>query len=331
MRPSEWLLARFHLLSRWGSAIYPLANWAIGNRVARWVLENTLHIAQGRKLPRFASRPFMRRAARKRLTKPTRRSGRKVLYFVDTYANYHDPQLADALVAVMEHNGVAVYVHPDQKPSGMGMITAGATAAARPLAAHNVHLLADAVRQGYHIVATEPSTVLCLTHEYLNLIDDADSKAVAANASEACSYLWRLHQQGKLQLDLKPLAAVLGYHHPCHLRAMQNTSAGENLLRLIPGLSIQHIERGCSGMAGLYGLTRENYRTSLRAGWGLISRLRDPALQGGVTECSACKMQMEQGTSKPTVHPLKLLAMSYGLLSNSTDLLAPHAKELWVS
>ncbi len=331
MRPSEWLLTRFNMLSAMGSAVYPLANWAINNRAARWVLEKTLGIAQGRKLPRLAPRSFMRRAARKRLTRPTRRSGRKVLYFVDTYANFHDPQLADALVAVMEHNGVAVYVHPDQKPSGMGLITSGVLGATRKLAAHNVHLLADAVRQGYHIVATEPSTVLCLTHEYLNLIDDADSQAVAASTSEACSYLWKLHQQGKLQLDLKPLNAALGYHQPCHIRALQNGSPSENLLRLIPGLAVQRIERGCSGMAGLWGLKRENYRTSLRAGWGLISRLRDPALQAGVTECSACKMQMEQGTPKPTLHPLKLLALSYGLLPAGAGLLTQRGTELSVS
>ncbi len=331
MRPGQWLLARINLLSAAGSAIYPLANWAITNRAARWVLEKTLGVAQGRKLPRFAPRTFMRRAARRRLTRPTRRSGRKVLYFVDTYANYHDPQLADALVAIMEHNGVAVYVHPEQKPSGMSLISAGATAAARRLAGHTIHLLADAVRQGYHIVATEPSTVLCLTHEYLNLIDDVDSQAVAANTSEACSFLWKLHQQGKLQLDLKPLRAVLGYHQPCHMRALHSTSPGENLLRLIPGLTVQKIERGCSGMAGLWGLTRENYRMSLRAGWGLISSLRDPTLQAGITECSACKMQMEQGTSKPTLHPLKLLALSYGLLPDATGLLNQRGTELTVS
>ena len=103
----------------------------------------------------------------------------------------------------MEHNNVAVYVHPDQRPSGMGFISMGSLGPARRLAAHNIHLLAEAVRQGYHIVATEPSTVLCLTHEYLHLIDDNDARAVAANTSEACTYLWRLHQQGKLQLDLQ--------------------------------------------------------------------------------------------------------------------------------
>ncbi len=64
-------------------------------------------------------------------------------------------------------------------------------------------------------------------------------------------------------------------------------SPGENLLRLIPGLTVKHIEQGCSGMAGTYGMKRENYRSSLRAGWGLISSLRDPAIQAGTTECSA--------------------------------------------
>ena len=34
-------------------------------------------------------------------------------------------------------------------------------------------------------------------------------------------------------------------------------------------------------MAGTYGLKRENYRASLRAGWGLISAMRDPAVQVG--------------------------------------------------
>jgi Fe-S oxidoreductase len=65
-------------------------------------------------------------------------------------------------------------------------------------------------------------------------------------------------------------------------------------------------------MAGAFGLMRENYRNSLRAGWGLISAIRSPDLSVGVTECSACKLQMEQGTTKPTVHPLKILALAYG-------------------
>ncbi len=231
----------------------------------------------------------------------------------------------------MEHNGVAVYVVPGQTQSGMAMISVGVVERARAVAARNVELLAEAVRQGYTIVASEPSAALCLTHEYPALLDDEDTRLVAQNTVEACTYLWNLHLVGKLQLDMKPINATVAYHMPCHMKALQVGSPGEQLLRLIPGLNVQSIEKGCSGMAGMFGLKKVNYRNSLRAGWPLISSLRESNWQAGTTECSACKMQMEQGTSKPTIHPLKLLAMAYGLMPEVGMLLTGRGQELVVT
>jgi anaerobic glycerol-3-phosphate dehydrogenase C subunit len=321
---ADWAMTHLDVLGALASRFAPLANAALGNRQMRWLLEKSLGIAQGRKLPRVTSRSFLRRAARRRLTRPSRRSGQKVVYFVDVYANFFDPQLAEAMVAVLEHNGIAVYVPADQKQAGMPSIACGAAEHARQLAARNVALLAESVRQGYHIVATEPAAALCLTHEYPQMLDDDDARLVAAHSSEACTYLWNLHTRGQLQLDLRPLNMVLGYHTPCHLRALRVGSPGEELLGLIPGLQLRHIETGCSGMAGTFGLLHKNYRNSLRAGWKLISRLRDPGLHAGVTECSTCKTQMEQGTTKPTLHPIKLLALSYGLMPEVARLLVVH-------
>jgi FAD/FMN-containing dehydrogenase/Fe-S oxidoreductase len=331
LRLPEWVVTHLDLLGTLAGLVRPAANWALRNRFMRWLLEKTLGIAQGRKLPRVAARNFLRRAARRRLTRLTRHSGPRVLYFVDVYANYFDPQLAEALVAVLERNGVAVYVPPEQMQAGMASIACGALDHARYLARHNVALLAEPVRQGYHVVATEPAAALCLTHEYPQLIDDDDARLVAANTSEACTYLWKMHTTGNLQLNLKPINAALGYHTPCHLRALQVGTPGENLLRLIPGLRVYHLEEGCSGMAGAFGIQHKHYRSSLRAGWRLISRLRDPGLQIGATECSACKMQMEQGTNKPTIHPIKLLAMAYDLMPEIADLLSTPGEELIVT
>ncbi len=331
LNSSDWLMSRVDRLSWLGGLLAPLSNWALSNRPARWLMEKTMGIARGRKLPRFASRSFLRIASRRRLTRPTRRDVSKVLYFVDTYANYHDPQLAEAFAAVLEHNAIAMYVHPGQQSSGMPMISLGALGPARENAAHNVALLAEAVRQGYHVVATEPSAALALVHEYPALLDDDDARLVAANTSEACTYLWRLHQSGKLQLDLRPVNAVLGYHMPCHLKALEVGSPGEHLLRLIPGLIVNRTENGCSGMAGTFGLKRENYRASLRAGRALITSLRSPRLQAGTTECSACKIQMEQGAGKPTIHPVKLLALAYELMPEIADLLSAPVEELVVT
>jgi len=332
LRPTDSFMTRLDRISAFGSLIAPVTNWAISNYVARWLMEKMFGIAQGRKLPRVTARSFLRRAHRRRLTRPTRRIGRKVLFFVDVYANWYDVELADAMIAVLEHNGVGVYVHPRQRQAGMAMISLGALDRARDVAAWNIALLADAVRQGYHIVTTEPAAALCLSHEYPNLFgDEDDARLVAENSSEACTYLWRMHQTGKLELDFSPVNAVLGYHMPCHMKALQVGSPGENLLRLVPGLSVTHVEKGCSGMAGTFGLKRENYRSSLRAGWRLISALRDPAIQLGVTECSSCKIQMEQGTTKPTIHPLKILALSYGLMPQIARHLTARGEELVVT
>ncbi|MHC4398786.1 MAG: anaerobic glycerol-3-phosphate dehydrogenase subunit C [Planctomycetota bacterium] len=328
---SDRVMARLDLVSAIGSLISPLVNWALGNRQMRWLMEKTLGIAQGRKLPRVVSRSFLRRAARRRLHRPSRRSGRKVAYLVDTYANYHDPQLAEALVALLEHNGVAVYVPPEQKATGMAAVSCGSLDVARRMAQRNVTVFAEAVRQGYHVVATEPAVAVCLTREYLHLLDDDDARLVAENTSEACTYLWNMHKAGQLQLDLKPINATLAYHTPCRMKALGAKTPGVSLLRLIPGLTIHPIEQGCSGMAGTFGLKARNYRTSLRAGWSLISRIRDSKFHAGATECSTCKIQMEQGTTKPTLHPIKLFAHAYGLIPEVASLLTTPGKELIVT
>ena len=59
--------------------------------------------------------------------------------------------------------------------------------------------------------------------------------------------------------------------------------------------------------------------------------MRAGDLAAGVTECSSCKMQMEQGTHVPTLHPLKLLALSYGLMPEIQKRLQPSHRRLVVS
>jgi FAD/FMN-containing dehydrogenase/Fe-S oxidoreductase len=311
----DWLLTRIDALCRFASRVPRIANWAIGNRPMRWFLEKTMGVAQGRKLPRFARRSFLQSPNQRRHAASQPGDGDKVLFFVDTFANYCDVPLAEALVAVLEHNGVSVYVPELQLEAGMPMISQGALGPARRVAEKNVALLAEGVRQGYTIVSTEPSAVLTLTREYLHLLgDDHDAQLVSENAMEACHYLWRLHQRGRLKLAFSPIERTVAYHEPCHMKALEVGSPAVNLLGLIPGLQVRTIEKGCSGAAGMYGFKHKNYRTSLRVGLPLITELRSGGYQAGVTECSTCRIQMEQGSPLPTIHPVKLLALAYGLM-----------------
>ena len=328
---SDSMLTQLDRLARWSNRLRPLYNWAIGNRQMRWLMEKMFGLAQGRKLPRVARRNFLRIAQRRRLHRPLRHSGRKVVYFVDVFANWFDVQLAEATIDVLEHNGISVYVPGNQLAAGMSAISEGAIDLARRLATRNVTLLADSIRQGYQVVTTEPAAAMCLTKEYTNLLDSDDARLVAENTVDACHYLWKMHENGQLELDLQPIVTTVGYPLPCHLRALPVPASGESLIKLIPGLVVKRLDHGCSGMAGTFGLKKKNYRNSLRAGWDLISAIRNSPVQIGTTECSACKLQMEQGTTKPTLHPLKLLALSYGLRPEIRALLNSQSTDLVVT
>ena len=187
---------------------------------------------------------------------------------------------------------------------------------AREIAAHNVRILADAGREHDVILCSEPTAALMLRHDYLDLLDDPDARSVASRTVELTGYLWDLHQQGRLRTDFRPLDLSIGHHIPCHLKALNQgrPPAGPALLGLIPQLRVFPIDVGCSGMAGTYGLSAANYQTSLMAGRPLLTELERPRVLFGATECSACRMQMEHGSGKRTLHPVQYLALAYGLL-----------------
>jgi FAD/FMN-containing dehydrogenase/Fe-S oxidoreductase len=334
---TDWILARGEWLAAMGSNFAPLANALLSRRSVRWLVEKVFGVSRHRRLPAFALRNFFRRARgaglmRKRglpgpgernedregvsFLRAPRRPGRaeRVALFVDVFAAYNDPLIATAAVAVLRHNGVEVYVPPRQVGCGIVPLARGDLDAARAAARRNVRAFADLAREGYRIVSPEPSAVLMFTQDYLDVLPDADAAAVAANTVELTTYLGELHARGDLRTDFRPLDVTLGHHVPCHLKALRGPTRSPDLLRLVPGLAVHTIDAGCSGMGGTWGLKSRNYETSLAAGAGLFAELNRPRVLFGSTECSACRLQMEDGSGKRTLHPVQYLAYAYGLL-----------------
>jgi len=321
---ADWFLSRVHWLGSLAGRAPLFSNWVLGSGLPRWMLEKIAGIARHRKLPPFARQNFMKYAQREWLVRPVRRSDKPpVVYFVDHYANYHDPELGKALVAILRFHGIPVYVPSGQVTSGMAMFSAGDIDAARKNAERNLRELAELARDGMRIICTEPAAALCLKYEYPMFVDHPDVQVLANSVVEAGAFLRELRDENLLHMEFNPLRADLDYHTPCHLRALGQGTPFRELLDLIPKLKVHTIEKGCSGMAGAYGLTSANFRDSLRIGWKLVSHMKRTKAHAGVTECSSCKLQMEQGTTIPTVHPLKLLAWSYGLIPGLDQILEP--------
>lgn len=328
----DWYLSRAHSFGKLGVAISPLANWALGSRWSRWVIEKLFGISRKRRLPRFANRRFLRtwQATRYREEKK-RHSNFEVVYFVDHYVNFHDTELGDAFLRVLEHNQIGVLIPREQVASGMAMITAGDLDAARELAEINIGLLGEYAREGKWIVCTEPTAAVCLKHEYPRLLDHPDAEAVARQTIDAGTFLRNLHREGRLHTDFGPLPYQVGYHTPCHSRYLDAEIPWKTLLQLIPELKLHALDKGCSGMAGAFGMTARNFELSLQLGAGLIAEMQRPDLTLGSSECSSCQFQMKQKSSLPNLHPLKLLALSYGIMPSLQRKLTPDRRErtLW--
>jgi FAD/FMN-containing dehydrogenase/Fe-S oxidoreductase len=312
--PSDWIFSRLEFWARLGSRFPIVTNFLLSRRPVRRLLESLLGVSRRRVLPRVGRTPFVRRAARIGLDR--RRSqvpGPRVAYFVDVYANYYDQELAEAVVAVLHEAQVNVHVPLRQRGSGMAALIVGDVEHAREQALANLRVLADAVRDGYTVVCSEPTAALMLRQEYVRLTEDLDAELVAANTMDLGQYLLGLEERGQLPRAREPVHAKVGYHQPCHLRALNVGMPGFELLRRVLDLDVEFIDRGCSGMGATYGLARDRFWTSIRAGRGLMRRLREADIEIGATECGACRIQMEQGVTKRTLHPIKLLSLGYGL------------------
>jgi FAD/FMN-containing dehydrogenase/Fe-S oxidoreductase len=328
---ADWILARAEGFANLSSNFAPLVNGLLARRSVRWLLEKLLGISRQRCLPAFSLRNFFRWARGRGLTQQRRgkRTGPvssgpsvtrlasselRVAYFVDVFAGYNDPLIGQATVAVLQHNGVEVYVPPRQVGCGMAALAVGDVEAAREIALRNIRVFTDLVREGYRIVCSEPTAALMLSQDYRDLIDDADTATIATHTVELTTFLSELYSAGRLRTDFQPLPLRLGHHVPCHLKALGVPPAAPRLLELIPGVRVHTIDVGCSGMAGTWGLKATNFAASLAAGAPMFAELDRPGVLFGSTECSTCRMQMQQGSGKRTLHPVQYLAYAYGLL-----------------
>lgn len=325
---ADWYLSRAHTIGRFGVLFSPLMNWALGNGLSRWFIEKLFGISRQRRLPRFAVRRFLRTWQAGRYREDRRKEqGYDVVYFVDHYANFHDVELGDAFLRVLEHNRIRAMIPRHQVASGMAMVSAGDLDAARELAEINVGILGEYAREGKTIVCTEPTAALCIKHEYPKLIDHPDVELVAEQTCDAGTYFQNLLQAGKLQTDFGPLNMKAGYHTPCHTRFLNATGPWLEVLNRIPELDLQSIEKGCSGMAGAYGLSASNFERSLQIGASLIEEMQRPDFRLGLSECSSCQFQMKQNSSLPALHPVKLMALSYGIMPTLERKLVPDRRE----
>jgi Fe-S oxidoreductase len=296
-----------------GSIFSSISNFFMRLSIFKWFLERISGIDRRRNMPSFAGRSFLR-AGRKYLTacEAIESPVEKIAYFVDTYANYNDHELGFAVLEVLRHNDIDVIL-PKQRPAPLPAIVYGNVKRARRDLSYSVKHLAKAVRDGYKIVCSEPSAALCLKQELRYFVAGEDAQLVWENTYELMSYLLDLFKAGKLKPVENPISRGFVYHQPCHLAAVGDRQASVKLLKELCGIEVAELNAGCCGLAGTFGMQKKNYELSSQIAARLKEALEKSPIKEVLTECSACKMQIEHISGATVVHPIKVLAEGYGL------------------
>lgn len=303
----ERIFANTRSLCETGSALAPLANLANSLAPVRKYLETALGLDRRRHLPLFQRRTF------KKILKerPLLAGNKQVVYFLSCYTNFNGLE-GDGLATleVLEQNGFHVMV-PDFHCCGIARINTGAIHRVMEEIQNNVKRMASLVDQGLSIVFSEPSCALAVKMEYPKILNSEEAFKVANSCHDIHQFLIMLHKKGELNLNLEKMDLNIGYHNPCHLRALGIVQEPVELLRLIPGVKVQAFSDGCCGLLGTFGMKKKNFNLSMTIGERLFQEIRDSQVDQLSTSCGACKLQIMQGTHREAIHPISLLALAY--------------------
>lgn len=302
----DWLLGHSHLLQKVGCLGAPFSNWILRWSFSRWLLDRGLGIDSRAKFPDF-HRPGFVQWFRSR----SGAEGEPVGYFHGCYTNYIDAAVGQAVVQVLEKNGLRVIL-PRQECCGLPLIGNGLCGAACGLAKKNLDSLTAFTAQGTQVIFSSPSCGLTLTREYERSLNLPGASRLAALLSEVCQFLLRLYDQGRLNTAFREIPETVYYHVPCHLRALQIGLPALDLLSLVPGLKTVELPASCCGLAGTYGYKREKYGIAREIGEDTFRRIREDHARTVISECEACRMQIEHHTGVATLHPVQVLNRAYG-------------------
>jgi len=314
-----------------------------------------------RTFPRFARESFFRWAERTGRTE--RREGhRPVAYFAGCTVGYLFPEVGRAVVAVLERNGVLVYV-PPQQCCGMPLLVEGDRPKALARVESTVQRLLEARQAGGDLVTSCPTCGFMLrillkenayyADDYQRSVGAGDDEfripnpaggpgtfsvlsksiyqndlrddgafasipalsriEVAENMQDVGDYLGRLLAQGQLDTRFVPMAKRVAYFPPCHQRQQKVGRPYADLLKLIPGMTVQVVgENDCCGMGGSVGFKADAHEASLEVGRPLFESIEKAAPDAIVTDCLSCRLQFSHALPYPVFHPAEILARAYG-------------------
>ncbi len=325
-RLRDYLFAYIAHFARLGQPVAPVANWLLSRRVARWLAQALLGIAQERPLPRLSRRTLEQMLAHEGFIDKSEDQPVDCLFLSDTFTHFFQPEVGLAAFRVLRAAGF--------KPMLLPILGAGRTLISKSFldaAQDHARRLVASIRQidpqgALPVIGVEPSEIYTLSDEFLDLLP-GDPYVVNLAQRAWTVEEWLLRQPQAVEW-LRATGAdgyegKLGkvvFHPHCYQRAQPPRSdsflvggAASSALLEAAGYSVRMIEAGCCGMAGAFGYESEHYEIAIRVGeTGVLPAIRkalDTANEDIIISAAgvSCRAQIEDNLRHPALHPLELL------------------------
>lgn len=286
------------------------ADSVVGTSCARF---NAPLIAD-RHFKKLATKPFHSQVPK--LDTPPGKSGLRVAFFPGCITDKIFPRVAQAVLKVMQHHDIGVYMPPGQPCCGIPALSSGETAAFDNLVRQNLNLFAKS-KWDYLITpcATCTATIAELWPKYYSdKMDAVRVKELAAKVMDVSQFLVDVLHVGSAANGKD--AAKAAYHDPCHLRNTLKITAQPRTVLAAGGKYVSAEPFGgqsCCGSGGSFNI--KHYKLSDIIGRKKAEGIAATGAEVAATSCPACMLQLadmlsKTGHSIPVRHVVELYAES---------------------
>ncbi len=313
-------LARIDRNAKIGIIFSRFINWItnVRNKFLRKILELITGIDKTVKLPKYNSETFSNyfKKNKKLINEDNSIKDRKVVIYSTCFVNFNKKDTGVAALKVLKKNGIEV---EEAYPGccGMPFLEQADLPQVVEQAKKVSKELLEWVDKGYRVVTLTASCGLMLKFEWpLLLPKNEDVKRLSKNISDIDEYIVDLSNKEGLAEGLQEIDGGVTVHHACHARAQNMGNKARDMLKLIPNIKIDVVER-CAGHGGTFGVMKETHNLALKIGKPTARQIKNKNNKYMASDCPLAGKhlkQMEHDTkisNDEALHPIELIAKAY--------------------
>ncbi|MDC1021985.1 FAD-binding and (Fe-S)-binding domain-containing protein [Schleiferiaceae bacterium] len=234
---------------------------------------------------------------------------RAVILWVDEFTQANDPMLVGKACDVLGALGYSPAVVCS--PSGRAALSGGFLPESKELAKKALKNLQNATKtlKNAPILGLEASAVLSAVDEYPRLLPNQKAWILEQKIATIDKFL--ADELPKITIPkevFEPYEKEILLHVHCHQKSLESAGDTAYVLQLLLGAKVERVKSSCCGMAGSYGMKRENYEMSTKMA-ELVLLPKIEAFEGDVVVATgtSCRHQIQDLSSRKAEHLMDTL------------------------